>query len=554
MGEIRNILYIMYDQLRWDYLSCAGHPWLETPSFDRLAARGLRFTRAYCQAPICGGSRMSAYTGRYCQSHGASWNGFPLRVGEHTLGDHMRALGWGCHLIGKTHMAPDERGMARLGIDPASEIGRRIAECGFDAWVRDDGLWAEGPDGFYDPRPSPYNAFLAAKGYPARNPWHDFANSGRSGDGMLAGGFYMQWAHLPANIREEDTETAWLTDRAIEFMEARGEARWLAHVSYIKPHWPYVAAEPYNSMFGPGEVLPAVRDTRELEEAHPVMRAYMEGPVGRTWARQEVRERVIPIYMGLIRQCDDHLGRLIGHLERSGRMAQTMIVLTSDHGDYLGDHWMGEKNLFHDPSVKVPLIVVDPRPEADATRGATCDAPVELIDLVPTFFAAAGGDPAEIGHIAEGRDLTPLLHGGTMPADRDFAVSEFDYSALPFAPRLVSRPRDARLMMVATRRWKFVHAEGGLRPQLFDLENDPEELVDRALDPAFKPAIDEMYDRLHLWARRLSQRTALSDAEIAAGRGASRRKGVLLGMWDGSEYDAELQVAYRPRPIPDMRG
>ena len=79
--ERRNILFIMCDQLRWDYLSCAGHPFLATPNIDALAARGVLFSRAYCQSPICGSSRMSFYTGRYVDSHGAAWNNFPLKVG-----------------------------------------------------------------------------------------------------------------------------------------------------------------------------------------------------------------------------------------------------------------------------------------------------------------------------------------------------------------------------------------------------------------------------------------------------------------------------------------
>ena len=85
-----NILYIMYDQLRFDYLGCTGHPHLKTPNFDRVAAMGVRFSNAYIQSPICGSSRMSIYTGSYVSSHGAANNGFPLRVGELTMGDHLR--------------------------------------------------------------------------------------------------------------------------------------------------------------------------------------------------------------------------------------------------------------------------------------------------------------------------------------------------------------------------------------------------------------------------------------------------------------------------------
>ena len=128
---VRNILFIMCDQLRFDYLSCAGHPALKTPNIDALAAKGVRFTRAYVQSPVCGASRMSFYTGRYVQSHGAAWNGFPLKVGEMTMGDYLRALGVRTMLIGKTHMQPDTEGMERLGIYAGfdhrrSRVGMRV--------------------------------------------------------------------------------------------------------------------------------------------------------------------------------------------------------------------------------------------------------------------------------------------------------------------------------------------------------------------------------------------------------------------------------------------
>ena len=213
-----NILFIMYDQLRFDYLSCAGHPVLKTPNFDRVAAMGVRFTQAHVQSPVCGSSRMSFYTGRYASSHGAQWNGYPLRVGEMTMGDHLRALGMGCYLIGKTHMVADAEGMARLGLAADTVIGARQSECGFDAVVRDDGLWGEGPDGFYDRKRSPYNEYLKEKGYPSDNPWQDFANAGVSGDDIASGWFFRN-ADKPANVREEDSETPWLTDRALDFLQ-----------------------------------------------------------------------------------------------------------------------------------------------------------------------------------------------------------------------------------------------------------------------------------------------------------------------------------------------
>ena len=100
---------------------------------------------------------------------------------------------------------------------------------------------------------------------------------------------------------------------------------------------------------------------------------------------------MIPAYMGLVKQIDDQLGVLFRVLDERGLSANTMIVFTSDHGDYLGDHWLGEKDFFHDCTVKVPMIVVDPSREADATRGTASDALVEAIDLVPSFVDYCGG-------------------------------------------------------------------------------------------------------------------------------------------------------------------
>ncbi len=535
-----NILFIMYDQLRFDYLSCAGHPHLHTPNFDRIAAKGMRFTNAYVQSPICGASRMSTYTGRYTSSHGAQWNGYPLRVGEFTMGDHLRAAGMDCWLIGKTHMTVDASGMARLGLSPDSIIGARQAECGFDVWVRDDGLWAQGPDGFYDDKRSPYNEYLKSKGYAGENPWADNANAGIDADN-IASGWMFDNADKPANIAEQDSETPWLTSRTIAFID-QATAPWCAHVSYIKPHWPYIVPAPYHNMYGPEHVPPATRDPIERENPHPVYNAYMQTKVAAAFQQDAVRAKVIPAYMGLIKQCDDQLGRLLDHLDATGQADTTMIVLTSDHGDYLGDHYLGEKDMFHDPAVKVPLIIYDPRSDADSTRGTTCDALVESIDLAPTFLATAGGDPAD--HILEGRSLLPYLHGEPT-TDRSVAISEYDYSATPQCAALDLAPKDARMFMVFDGRYKLIHFEGGFRPILFDLETDPEEFQDLAKTNNHQPQIDALYTHLATWGRRMSQRVTRSDAQIINSRGTSGRKGILPFLKDGSEVPAELTAKYR---------
>jgi arylsulfatase A-like enzyme len=541
MSRVRNILWIMCDQLRFDYLSCYGHPSLHTTNIDALASRGVRFSRAYVQSPVCGPSRMSFYTGRYMRSHGANWNRFPLRIGEPTLGDHLRELGVRCALVGKTHMAADAEGMARLGIDPASSLGVLASECGFEPYERDDGLH---PDPSR-PRPA-YDEWLRAHGYDAPNPWEQWANSAAGENGELLSGWLLQHADKPARIPEALSETPYMTRRAMAFIDeaARDGRNWCLHLSYIKPHWPYIVPAPYHAMYGHNDILPAVRSEQERADPHPVYRAFMDLRVARAFARDEVRKRVIPAYMGLIKQIDDQLGVLFRFLDERGLTQDTLIAFTSDHGDYLGDHWLGEKDLFHEVSVKVPLIIADPSAAADATRGAVCDALVEAIDLVPTFVEQFGGVPKR--HIVEGRSLLPLLHGATAPAWRNFVVSEYDYSTLDVRVALQQPIPECRLFMVFDGRWKFIHAPG-FRPMLFDLAEDPQELVDLGADPRFENERGRLRDALLGWALRDHARITMTDERIAGhGPSAQLKAGILIGYWDKAEMRPIGETASSP--------
>ena len=220
--------------------------------------------------------------------------------------------------------------------------------------------------------------------------------------------------------------------------------------------------------------------------------AYMDMRYSRNMARDEAREKVIPAYMGLITQIDDQIGVLMRFLGERGLIDTTMIVFTSDHGDYLGDHWMGEKDLFHDQSAKIPLIIIDPSREADSTRGSVCDALVEGIDLAPTFIEYFGGTPPD--HILEGRSLMPLLRGET-PAWRKVLFSEYDYSMQDVRLKLNQPIEQCRLFMVFDGRWKYIHASG-FRPMLHDLESDPNEFADRGEDPACAEIIARLQSAL----------------------------------------------------------
>ncbi len=525
-GTVRNILFVMMDQLRWDYLSCYGHPHLHTPNIDRIAREGVRFDNAYVQSPVCGPSRASFYTGRTVFSHGSTWNRVPLPIGEYTIGDYLRPHGMRCAVVGKTHLVPDPDLSGRYGVTPDSEIGMVLAEPGFEPFDRDDGIHT---DAMVKAKPGlRYNAWLNERGYEGDNPWQAFANSAEGDDGEVLSGWSMRHCRLPARVREEHSETAYMTDRAIEFLRESGDTPWLLHLSYIKPHWPYMAPAPYHAMYGPEHFLPVVRSDEERRDPHPVYGAFMEMALSKTFSRDEVRETVLPVYMGLIKQIDDHLGRLFAELEKCGRMDDTLIVVTSDHGDYLGDHWLGEKELFHDQSMRVPLLIRDPRASADAARGTVRTEMVEAIDLLPTFLDACGIEAAR--HRLEGRSLAPLLAGETPDDWRDHAFSEIDYSFYEAGETLGVDVSSARAYAIRTDRWKYVHYKG-FRPQLFDLREDPDEFRDLGGHATHGAIIEKMQSRLldRLTDRR--NRVTLPDEAIAPMRPHMGTRGIRIGLW-----------------------
>jgi len=540
MAKADNILFIMCDQLRWDYLSCYGHPSLHTPHLDALAAWGVRFSRAYVQSPVCGPSRMSYYTGRYVQSHGSSWNFVPLKAGEMTIGDHLRPLGVQTVLVGKTHMRADIMGMLRMGIDPNSEVGVRLSECGFEPYERDDGLH---PNSGHDPNPR-YSDYLRAHGFDGENPWEEWVNSAEGENGELHSGWFLKNSNLPARIPAEHSETAYMTQRAMDFITEASEQPWCLHLSYINPHWPYMAPEPYATMYGPEDVVPVVRSEQERENPHPVYGAFMRHQMSKAFCQDQVRDIVIPAYMGLVKQVDDEIGRLLGFLEERGLRDNTMIIFCADHGDYLGDHWLGEKELFHEPSVRTPLIICDPDSAADGTRGRVCDQLVEAVDLTPTFLDVYGGYPQP--HIFDGRSLLPLLHGETPEDWRKYVVSEYDYSFQEAKVELETKPLDAWMRMIFDGRYKYILAEG-FCPLLFDLQEDPQELMDRGNDPELADERARLHELLFEWARRPRQRNTVPDGiiEIASVQRRITEGGILIGFVDEEDI-LEKRSDWRP--------
>ena len=201
---------------------------------------------------------------------------------------------------------------------------------------------------------------------------------------------------FPAHYAAEHSESRYVTARALDYIRARcgGDQGWVLSLSYIKPHPPNINCEPYCSMYDPDDMPRATRRPEELDHAHPFIRAAIGG--GDYKDERHLRE-FMACYYGMMRCVDDALGRLLDTLERLGLDEDTIVIFTSDHGDYLGDHWLGEKDLFHEPSIRIPLIIVEPE-MPENLRGTSENRMTESVDIVPTLVETMGGSYASVSY------------------------------------------------------------------------------------------------------------------------------------------------------------
>jgi len=476
-----NVLFITVDQWRGDCLSALGHPVLHTPNLDRLAAEGVVFANHFANSTPCGPSRAGIHTGTYQFRHRSVQNGTPLDSRFTTLAREVRGLGRTPHLLGYTDTSLDPRGV------PATDPRLRTFETVMADWdsptdiTEHDPMWQrhlvglgyELPESFWDLY-APIDVPGAAEHGPT-------------------------WA--PTRIPAEHSETAYLTDAAIALLDEVGSG-FFVHLSYLRPHPPYRAPAPYHDRYDPAEVSPFIRhDDREVEAStHPFMQAVLGVEAAAAPVDERDCRQLVATYYGLMSHVDDELGRLFDHLRSIGRWDDTVIVLTSDHGEQAGDHWLVQKLGWFDQSYHVPLIVHDPRhPEQ---HGSTVDAFTENVDLMPTLLDAL--DPPSIPLQCDGRSLAPFLRGETPPVWRDHVFWEFDFRLVPGAPTgeggeattvlparaagvplgpLGMRSADCVLNVVRGTDYKYVHFPT-LPPLFYDLATDAEELVNRVDDPA----------------------------------------------------------------------
>jgi arylsulfatase A-like enzyme len=477
-----NVLFVTADQWRGECLGALGHPVVRTPTLDALAAQGVCFRRHYAQAAPCGPSRASLHTGLYLHNHRSTTNGTPLDARHGNWALEARALGYDPVLFGYTDTSQDPR-----TLDPAHPLLRTYE--GPLPGIRPVVMMGENPIA--------WARWLEKKGYAVPDPpWRLYRQKKEGADWEEGGP-----VPAPLAIPAEHHDTAFMVDQVIEHLAAHADWPFFVHLSLLRPHPPWVAPEPYNALYDPASLPGFVRaESAEREaEQHPWLRFHLSRDYFRAPADERKLRRYKATYFGLMSEVDDQLGRLFAWLEAQGLWDSTLVVFTSDHGEQMGDHWMLGKAGYFEQSYHVPLIVRDPRREADATRGLVADAFTENVDVAPTLLDWIGGEPPRAW---DGRSLLPLLREGRAPEGwRREAHFQFDFRETQGgAPERVLglRLHECALDVIRGDDWKYVHF-AGLPPLFFDLARDPAESVNLAGDPAYAPRVLEAAQRMLSW-------------------------------------------------------
>lgn len=427
----RNTIIIMSDEHDPRIMGCAGHPLVRTPNLDALAGRGVRFNNAYTPSPICVPARAAFATGHRVHDIGHWDNALPY-IGEvEGWGHVLQREGVRTASIGKLHYRNEED---PVGFDEEHLPMHVVGGYGM--------VWAS----IRDP-------------YASR-----FENSRMLGEYIGPG--ESTYTTYDRAITEKTVE--WLRDAA-----ARDEP-FVLYVGLVAPHFPLVVPQEYFDLY-PAHTLPAAKLLpKDGYKLHPWVQAYAD--FDRTEQRfksEEERLAAFSAYYGLCSYLDHNIGQIMQTLESTGLSDSTTLIYTSDHGDNLGSRGLWGKSTLYRESVGVPMIVAGPGIEA-----GVCETPVDLLDLYPTILQATNVDPAPHMGKRPGRSLLEL------------ATSDDDPERVIFSEYHAVGSNTAAFML-RKGKWKY-HYYVRFEPELFDLENDPEETCNLANDPAFQTVVADM--------------------------------------------------------------
>ena len=446
-----NILLFFTDQQRADTIGAGGNPVIRTPSLDRLAREGVRFSSAYTPSPVCVSARCSLIHGQYAHNTGCAYNGDAMPTDRSSFMQALSDAGYRTHGIGKMHFTPDSQALRGWQTREHQEEIRRSVD-------QDD-----------------YLQFLQSQGYS-----HVHDPMGQRGEM-----YYMpQLAQMPAEYHA----THWVGDRSIAFVreQAHSDQPWLLMSSYIHPHPPFSPPTPWNKLYrAPLMPLP------KMPHQYEAFWTYMN----RVQNRYKYRDNgfdynmlrcMKAFYYACISFIDYQVGRILQALEETDQLDNTLILYTSDHGEFLGDYGCFGKRSMLNAACNIPMLARFPQRFA---QGAVCDTPTSLVDIMPTMLAAADVPHADLA--LDGVDLAEVAAAGEASSlARRTVYSQYQH-------------RDVGVYMALNRRWKYFYSAPDRREWLIDRVEDPNELRSQAGLVFRQSAVCEMRD--NLWSYYRSQ-------------------------------------------------
>ncbi len=434
-----NVLFVTLDQFRAECLGAAGHPTLSTPHLDALAADGVHFTRHYSQTSPCSPGRASIYTGMYQMNHRVVANGTPLDARFDNIALVARRAGYTPTLFGYTDQTIDPRTLSSRD-DPLLTTYEGILP-GFEGkWVYTDPLRGSGID---------WIEWLDTLGY----------DTSVGLDALLS---------TEHERPSEHSLAARQTDVFLDWLETQ-DGPWFAHLSHFRPHPPFSAAGEFSTLYADADLpTPITVD----EPIHPLHAAALTIEFIIAPDTDEGTRHMITQYYGMISHIDHEMGRVFDAIKRRGEWDSTLIVVTSDHGEMLGDFGLIQKLGWFEQSYAVPCIVRDPtHPD---THGTTVTHFTENVDLLPTVCDVIG-EPTPIQ--CDGNSLVPFLDGDTPSRWRRAAHWEYDWQGSVVGRFDVDKiagyiPEEQHLAVVRNETHAYVQFGDG-DALCFDLAADP---------------------------------------------------------------------------------
>jgi len=435
-----NILFIIGDDHAAYALGAYGHKSVRTPHMDSIAAQGLRFSHAYCNAPVCTPSRQSFLTGRLTHAVGVTQLSTPLEEKEITLADHLSAHGYDCATFGKMHFNSKlTHGFAQ--VQDFNEVPKRKDG---DAALPESSLFP---------------------------PWKPFKDPAS---------IWLNSARLPQPALDADFGATKIANASATFLEQPRDKPFFLIASFHQPHSPFQFPVDFKDRVEPASLeFPA--------EPLPHDRAQI--PLIFRDLTPDQKRGIAAAYCTAVNYLDTKIGRVLEALEKSGQAKNTVVFYFSDHGYALGQHGRFEKHAFFEESVRMPLIVRWPGKVAPAT---VTPALVELVDLFPTACEIAAVPPPPDRH---GQSLVPILNG-TKASLHDFVVSQYNENE-----ELMIRTNEWKLIYCSGKRvrddgYKTDNPTPGRYTRLYNVTADPQELNDRTTDPALKDTMDALLQKL----------------------------------------------------------